>query len=132
MEKPSAAQLIKKYVECRDSIATITERYEKELLPYKNGMILIEGLLADEINRLEGQSIKTEMGTAYRSTVISFKVADRDAWLDFVFQNNQRDMLTTHTAKDAVKEYMETNGGTPPPGLNMTQIYKINVKRSDQ
>ena len=95
-------------------------------------MILIEGLLADEINRLEGQSIKTEMGTAYRSTVTSFKVADRDAWLDFVFQNNQRDMLTAHTAKDAVKEYMETNGGTPPPGLNMTQIYKINVKRSDQ
>lgn len=132
MEKPSAAQLIKKYIECRNSIATITDKFNKEILPYKNGMELVENLLADEINRLEGQSIKTEHGTAYRSTVTSFKVADRDAWLDWVFAYSQRDMLTAHVAKDAVKEFMETNGATVPPGLNMTQIYKINIRSADQ
>jgi hypothetical protein len=132
VEKPSAAQLIKKYIECRDSIAKITARYDKEIQPYKNGMELVEGLLADEINRLEGQSIKTEHGTAYRSTITQFKVADRDTWFDWVFEHNQRDMLTANTAKDAVKEYLDNNGGSPPPGLNMTRLYKINIRSADQ
>lgn len=132
MEKPSAAKLIEKYIECRNSIATLTDKFEKEVLPYTNGMNLIENLLADEINRLEGQSIKTEHGTAYRSTSTSFKVADYDAWLDFVFNNDRRDMLTRHVAKEAVKEYLDTNGGTPPPGLNMSTIYKINVRSADK
>ena len=132
MEKPSAAQLIKKYIECRDSVTKITERHNQELLPYKNGMTLIEGLLAEEINKQESLSIKTEFGTAYRSTMTSFKVADREAWFDWVINNDHRDMLTAAVAKDAVKAFMEENGGTPPPGLNMTQIYNINILRSSE
>lgn len=122
--------MIKKYIECRNSIVKLTARYDEEMLPYKDGMALIENLLAEEINRLEGQSIKTEFGTAYRSTVTSFKVADRQTWLDWVFENNQRDMLTTHVAKDAVKDYSEAKGGTPP-GLNVTTIYKINIRSAE-
>ena len=132
MKKPSVAQLVERVLFCRKQIAVHTEAYEKEILKYQNGIQLCEGLLMEELNRVEGQNIKTEHGTVYRSTLVSFKVADRDAWLDFVFQNNQRDMLTLHTTKDAVKEYMETNGGTPPPGVNMTQIYKINIRSADQ
>jgi hypothetical protein len=128
--KLSAAQLIKKYIECRNSIAKLTARYDDEMAPYKDGMALLEGMLAEEINRLEGQSIKTEFGTAYRSTVTSFRVADRETWLNWVFDHNQRDMLTTHVAKDAIKDYTEAKGGTPP-GLNVTTIYKINVRGSE-
>ena len=125
-EKPSAAQLIKKYLECRHSITRLTDRMEKEIKPYKEGMELIENLLNEEINRLEGQSIKTKEGTAYRSTVTSFKVADRETWFTWVVDNDHRDMLTAHVAKDAVKAWMEEGGGTPP-GLNITQIYNINI-----
>jgi hypothetical protein len=131
-EKPSVAQLIKKYLECRRDIATLTARYEKEILPYRNGMDLIESLLAEEINRLEGQSIKTDQGTAYRSTITSFKVNDRDVWFNWVFDNQHRDMLTANVAKEAVKEFIDGNGGTIPPGLNVTQIYKINIRSADQ
>jgi hypothetical protein len=130
--QPSAAQLIKKYLECRRDIATLTARYEKEILPYRNGMDLIESLLADEINRLEGQSIKTDQGTAYRSTITSYKVADRDMWFNWVFDNNMRDMLTANVAKEAVKEFADNHSGKTPPGLNVAQIYKINIRSADQ
>jgi hypothetical protein len=130
-EKPSAAKLIGEYIRCRNSIAVLNEQHERKIAPYKAGMELIENLLTDEINRLEGQSIKTEHGTAYRSTVVSYKVADRDTWFDWVFANNHRDMLTANVAKEAIKEFMETNGGTPPPALNMTTIYKTLIRSPD-
>jgi hypothetical protein len=130
--KPSAAQLIKKYLECRQNIATLTARHKEEILPYKNGMDLIESLLADEINRLEGQSIRTDQGTAYRSTITSFTVADRDVWFDWVFDNKQRDMLTANVAKEAVKEFIDTHGDATPPGLNVTHIHKITIRSADQ
>ena len=129
-EKPSALWLIEKYLECRRSLKVLTDRYEEEAKPYKEGMQTIESLLGDEMNRLGGQAIKTAAGTAYRSTITSFRVADREMWLDWVFSNNQRDMLTSHVAKDAVKEFTETNA-KPPPGLNMTLIYKINVRSAE-
>lgn len=129
-EKPSAAALIKKYIECRNSIALLADRHEKEIRPYREGMELIEGLLAEEINRLEGQAIKTASGTAYRQMTTSFRVADRETWLNWVIDNNHRDMLTTNVAKDAIKEHIDNNGGALPPGLNMTQVYKINVRAS--
>ena len=132
-DKPSAGWLIKKYLETRHSITILTDRFEKEVRPYKEGLETIENLLGEEINRLEGQAIKTVDGTAYRSTITNFRVADRDAWLTWVFETGHRDMLTAHVAKDAVKEFMtEENKGAPPPGLNVTQIYKINVRSADQ
>lgn len=131
-ERPSAAQLIRKYIECRNSIALLNDQHEKKIRPYREGMELIEGLLAEDINRLEGQSIKTKDGTAYRSTTTSFRVADRVAWLDWVIHNNHRDMLTTNVAKEAVKEYVDNNGGKLPPGLNMTTVYKILVRTSSE
>ena len=85
-----------------------------------------------EINRVEGDAIKTEDGTAYRTPQTFFRVADRDAWFNWVFKTGHRDMLTAAVSKDAVKEFMaEENNGAPPPGVTVTQIYRINV-RSNQ
>lgn len=131
MEKPSVAHLVERYLFCREQIKICTKTYEENILKYQNGIKLAEILLLEELNRVEGQNIKTEHGTVYRKVITSFTVADREAWLDFVFENNQRDMLTAHVAKEAVKEYLETNGGTPPPGLNMTRIYNVNVRSPD-
>lgn len=125
--KPTAAQLIKKYLEIRDTVTALTKDYDKQVSSHKDNMQLIEGVLAEEINRLEGQSIKTEFGTAYRSTVTSFRVADRSAWLNWVFENDERDMLTTHVAKDAVKEYIDETKAVPP-GLDIATLHKINIR----
>lgn len=130
MTVPTASDLIKKYIELRDATERITDRYNKEVQPYKEGLELIENLLTEEINRLDGQAIKTQHGTAYRSTVTSFRVIDRETWLNWVINENKRDMLTTNVAKDAVKDYIEATS-TTPPGLSTTSIFKTNVRRPD-
>lgn len=130
--RPTAAQLIKKYIEYRNGIALLNDRHEKKIRPYREAMELIENLLGEDINKLEGQSIKTASGTAYRSTTTSFRVADRQVWLNWVFEHDYRDMLTTNVASDAIKEYVDHNGGTIPPGLNLTTVYKIRIRASTE
>jgi len=125
---PTAAELIEKYIQLRDHLKKLTDEFEERTETYRTSMTAIEGVLLDEINRLGGQSIKTPYGTAYRSTTVSAKVVDRDAWFDFIFENKHRDMLTTHVAKDAVKDWMETSQKSPP-GLDLTPIMKCNIRK---
>jgi hypothetical protein len=127
---PTVAELIEKYINLRDTIARLTDAHEAKLKPYTNGLQLIEGLLTEEINRLDGQAIKTQHGTAYRSTVTQFRVADRELWLDYIFKNDRRDFLTTNVSKEAVKEHMDTSK-EQLPGLTMTTIWKTLVRRPD-
>ena len=118
--------MIQKVLELRKIVADKTKDYEDSIKDDRENIELLENLLGQEINRLGGQAIKTAFGTAYRSVVTSFRVTDRETWLNWVFAEDQRGMLTTHVAKDAVKEYSDHNG--LPPGLNVTTIHKTNVR----
>src|SRR6516165_1528294 len=100
----TAAQLIEQYVKLRDKVDTLTKEFEASIFRYKEGMQTIEGLLMDEINKLDGKAISTRFGTAYRSTVLSAKVVDRDAWFDWVFKNKAREVLTAHVSKEGLKD----------------------------
>lgn len=127
-ETRSAAWMIKEYLRLRASVKKINEKWEKELAPYTTGMETLATVLGLEINRLEGQNIKTEFGTAFRQEWISFRVADREAWMNWVIKGNHLDMLTANVSKEAIKEYMDSNSGEVPPGLNMTSGYKTLVR----
>ena len=124
----TVAERIKAVLECRRIIEEAQKGFDELVKPYKETIEYNENILGAEINRLGGQSIKTVYGTAYRTTVTSFRVADRQVWLDWVFANKARDMLTTHVAKDAIKDYQERTGAALPPGLNQTMIHRTNVR----
>ena len=125
--EPTVAMMIGKVIELRDRVDAKTKAYKDSIKQDETDIDLLENLLLAEINKLDGQSIKTANGTALRTTLTSFRVADRETWVNWVIANNQGDMLTLHVAKEAVKEYADQNG--LPPGLNMTTIHRCNVRR---
>ena len=125
--EPTVAMMIGKVIELRDRVDAKTKAYKDSIKQDETDIDLLENLLLAEINKLDGQSIKTANGTAFRATLTSFRVADREVWVNWVIANNQGDMLTLHVAKEAVKEYADQNG--LPPGLNMTTIHRCNVRR---
>ena len=124
----TAAELIKQYVDLRDTKTAMAKEFAEKIAPYDDALAAIESTLADEINKLDGQAIKTRFGTAYRQVITSFKVVDRDVWFKFA-TNGHLDMLTANVAKDAIAEYTENN--ELPPGLTRTVIYKTNVRSTD-
>jgi hypothetical protein len=125
----TADDYIQKYVELSDRVDKKTREYEESIKQDKADMELMKNLLTEEINRLDGQSIKTRHGTAYRSTVTRFRVDDRETWVKWVITNEQGTMLTLHVANDAIKDYVDA-GNILPPGLTATTIHNTNIRRS--
>lgn len=126
----TTADLIGRYIQLRDHIEAVTKQFEASLVPYKEAMEAISGAVSAEIERLDGQSIKTEQGTAYRSEWTAVKVADREAFMDFVFDGRREGFVTNATSKEAVKEYMDAHNGQLPPGINFTSGYKTLFRRA--
>ena len=126
----TVADYIKKYLELRDTIADKTRAYEESIKDDKENMQLLEGLLTAEINRVGGQNIKTQFGTAYRHPMTSVRVFDRDMWVGWIMKEDHPEMLTLNVAKAAVTEYIERTKETPP-GIDVTKIWQTHVRKPD-
>lgn len=130
MTQPTSAEIIDTYVKYRDYVKAKGAEHDAAMKPYLQAMETIEGVLSLELDRLQAESLKTEAGTAYRSVLQSPKIADRDTFLDFVVSTNNFDFFTAAVRKEAVTAYMEENAGQAPPGIEVAQIRKLNIRRS--
>ena len=126
----NVADMIGQYIQCRDWIEASDKAHAESQKTVRERMTLLEAAVAEKINELGGESVKTEQGTAYRSTLMATKVADRDTFMRFVFDGKRENFLTSAVSKDAVKEYLEENNGQLPPGIDVTYIFKTNFRRS--
>lgn len=122
------AEMIDKYVQIRDHKKKVTDEFALTLKPVNDAMEKLENMLLDALNTGQLESIKSEFGTAYKSTVTSATVKDRDAFLDFVLKQRQLEALDVRANKTFVKEYMDKVG--PIPGVEMSSMSKIGVRRA--
>lgn len=129
MCKLNDAQKVELYVKLRDRRARRKKEYEEADAADKASQEKIEAILMAQFNESGIDSITTEFGTAYRSTRTTASVADWDAVLDFVKEHDFWGMLEKRVSPVAVEQYIELNE-TTPPGVNITQVQKINVRRS--
>ena len=124
----TAEQLIGKYVEIRDGIKEISERHAAELKPHNDALEALAAGLQDVLNAAGGDSIKTAAGTAYRSAITSAKMEDWTAFVNFVQQTGDTELLVRNANKTRVLERLEA--GAMVPGVSLSTINRINVRRS--
>lgn len=123
------ADMVRKYVELRDRKKQVEDRVKTELAPLIDAMNTLENALLQRMNESGVESVKTEFGTAYKSKVMSTRVADRETLLGFVRERGAFQLLTAAVSKEAVRDFMETSGGFPPPGVDVSFITAINFRR---
>lgn len=135
MDKP--ADLIKDFNKLDDWLTAENKRYAEHIKPAKERMEAIKQQLLTQLIELgskDKQSIATDHGTAYTSTITTPKVADRDKYLDFINDNWAvigDEMLQLGAPQvTAVKGYMEQNEGHLPPGVEISTFTRVNIKRS--
>ena len=124
------AEMIGEYIRCRDWLEADDAKHAERQAPVKERMQILEGAVTEALLAAGGESLKTEQGTAYRSTVLAVRCASREDFMDFVFDGRREGFLTSAVAKDAVKEYMQMHEGQIPPGIDVTYIHKTNFRRS--
>jgi hypothetical protein len=125
----SEAEMVRKYVELRDRKKQIEESIKGQVELVVHAMTTLENALLERMNVSGAESIKTEFGTAYKSKVMATKVADRGSLMQYVQEQNAFHLLTAAVSKEAVRDYMETSGGFPPPGVDVTFITTVNFRR---
>jgi hypothetical protein len=143
----TAADLIAEHIKVDDWIAAETKRFAEFMKPHKEKLQALGNQLLALSNTAKWDKIATDAGTAYRSTLLNVSVSPeglpyekegqtslgREALLDFAldyWDDIGNDLLLVSPQKDAVKRYMESHEGKPPPGCSVSWFTRINVRRS--
>jgi hypothetical protein len=125
------ADLIRRYIEIRDFIERKTKEFEESIAGHQAALKTLEGAVQQHLIDTGADNIKTEFGTAYRTTVMSVKLADRGAFIHDVSARGEDPTayFTSAINKEKIKELIDVHGG-PPAGVDITYIHKTNFRRS--
>jgi hypothetical protein len=120
---------VTQYVALRDKIKALDEEHKEKLKPYKEALENLNAVLLQHLITINGDSVKTEGGTVYRTAKKAASLADPDAFMRFVISNEQWDLLDRKANVTAVADFIEENSETPP-GVNFSTTFVVGVRRS--
>jgi hypothetical protein len=123
------AELVEKYIQCRDKKAEYKAEYDLKVAKVEEAMDKIENKFLEVFASTGMESIRTEFGTAFASSRTSCTVADKEVFMDYVIKNQEWPLLEVKPAKKAVEEF-KTATDELPPGLNWTVERVVSVRRS--
>jgi hypothetical protein len=122
-------ELVKLYIGLRDRRAKRKAAYENDDAPDAKKMETIEGILLHRLQTSGAESVRTNFGTAYKTTKSYASIADWDAFIQFVQQHDAWEMLTRGANKTAVEQYRAANEDVPP-GVNLRTEVVVNFRRA--
>lgn len=128
MTTPTVSDVIGAYVKLRDEKDRREKQVKEEVQLIKEKMAKLEGWIRQKADADQVTSFKTEYGTAFLTTVDFASVADWDAVLSFIKENEAYDLLERRVSKTAVRGYIEERKSVPN-GITYGTKIELNVRR---
>jgi len=119
---------VDQYVKLRDEIKKLDDEHKEKMKPYKETLEKLNAVLLQHLINMNGDSVRTEAGTVYRTEKKSASLADPDAFMRFVIGNEAWDLLDRKANVTAVADFIQENDATPP-GVNFSTTYVVGVRR---
>lgn len=129
MSQLTPAERVAAYIRLRDYKKAAEEEFKNSLKRVIDAMEKLEGELLNDLNASGANSLSCDAGTVYKNTQLSATVENREAFREYVVKNNLWEAMDIKANKTFVKEFMEREG-TPLPGVKVTQIATVGVRRS--
>lgn len=126
------ADLIAEYNKIKAFLEAENKRFAEHLKPANERLQEIQNQLLALMNEQRVESFRTEEGTAYKSTIVTPKVTDKIAFLDWTLEDfDTRGAMLQIGApqKDAVKDYQDHNDGHLPPFVEQSSFTRINIRK---
>lgn len=124
----SVAKWIDHYVAIRDKLKELNDDHAKKIEPLVELQNKLTGLLQDFLTNTGSESVKTANGTCYASTRYTASLPDAGAFMKFVIDSGNFDLLDRRANSTAVRSYVEAQGALPP-GVTLSAIRTIGVRR---
>ena len=128
MTNVSIDTVIAGYMKLRERKKEVEAKAKEEVSTINEKMTKLEAWIKNFFDETGQVSSKTPHGTAFLTTVDFAGVADWDAVLNFVKENEAYDMLTHSVSKTAVREYIKENKQVPP-GVNYGTKIEVNIRK---
>jgi hypothetical protein len=129
MPLQSTADRISAYLKLREYKSLCEKKFKESMQRVNEAMSKLEAELLDDLNNAGTDSVAVKgVGTAYRITRTHASVYDRDAFLDFIKSRDMWDILDPRANKEAVKDFMQSQG-EPVPGVNFTSDSTIGIRK---
>jgi len=128
MTEPNVDQVIAAYIKMREKKSRMEAEVKAEVAKINEKLMRLEGWLRGKADEQGVTSFKTNHGTAFMTTVDFASVADWDAVLKFIKDNDAYDMLERRVSKTAVRGYIEANKSIPA-GINYGTKLEVNVRK---
>lgn len=128
MNNVDVGKLVADYIKLRDYKKHAEDEFKKGMERVNQAMEKLANQALEHMTQTGAESIATEAGTVYRNTQWSATVKDKQAFLDFVRQNEEWDALDVRANKTYVRETMAE--GKDVPGVSLSSISTVGVRRS--
>lgn len=125
---PNVGDVIRTYMKLREQKAAIEGEVKERVSGLKAKMEKLEAWIKTQADVQGVTSFKSEFGTAFLTTTDYANVADWDAVLDFIRDNEAYDMLEKRVSKIAVRGYIESTKAVPP-GITYGTKLEVNIRK---
>ncbi len=116
------------YMKLRSQKEAIEAEAKDRVSGIKAKMEKLEAWIKEQADTQGVTSFKTKHGTAFLTTTDYANVADWDAVLGFIRENEAFDMLEKRISKIAVRGYIDANKAVPP-GVNYGTKLEVNIRK---
>ena len=117
------------YMKLRQQKEEVENEVKDRLKTIKDKMEKLEAWLKTSMDEQGLTSVKTKHGTAFVTTTDYANVADWDAVLDFVKQNDAFEFLEKRISKIAVRDHIKQTKSVPP-GVNYGTKLNVNIRKA--
>jgi hypothetical protein len=128
MAELTVDKVVAGYLTLRQQKEDIEREAGEKINAIKAKMVKIESWLLEQANAQGVTSFKTNHGTAFVTTTDFANVADWDAVLTYIKENEAFDLLERRVSKTAVRGYIEARGAVPS-GVNYGTKLDVNIRR---
>ena len=120
--------VIATYVKLREQKAVIEAEAKQKVAAFVAKMDKLEAWIKEQADAQGVTSFKTKHGTAFLTTTDYANIADWDAVLNYIRENEAYDMLEKRVSKTAVRGYIDLNKAVPP-GINYGTRLDVNIRK---
>ena len=116
------------YLVLRRERELLKREYENSDNKIKEKMAVLEAALLEECKAANVKSMRVDAGTVMHQVRRRYWPSDWGAMYNFIHEHRAYELLERRVHQANLSEFLETNPGTVPPGLNVDTEDKIVVR----
>ncbi len=122
-------KLVKVYQKIKAKRSELSAEFKEKDGELREQQDAIKKALLDHCKEHEVESVRTSEGLFYRTVKTRYWTSDWESMYNFIEENNVPEFLEKRLNQGHVKQFLEENPESVPPGLNVDNEYIISVRK---